>query len=54
MESKGKRELPSEWKTDGKKVRTEKSTGFGSMEINSDLDLRSVRRKIKTETSKMQ
>lgn len=34
----------------GRKVRTEKSTGFDSMEITSDLDLRSVRRKIKTET----
>lgn len=50
METKGKRELPFEWKTDWKKVRTEKSTGVGSMEITSDLDLRSVKRKSKTET----
>lgn len=44
-----KRELPSVRKID-EKVRTEKSTEFGNTEITGDLDLRSVRRKMQTQT----
>lgn len=33
-----------------RKIRTEKSTGFGNTKITCGLDLRSVSRKIQTET----